>query len=468
MKFIQNKLQFSSELIETLTTIKETASSRAADVSRTILRHLETETEAVDTSYNYYCISVTDACKLSFWKSDKVEALKEYKSLNVMEDPYNKENRKKYGLHANIAKAVRQMVGDDTFTPNTLEIFSNAFKAIQDEKSLTITLYSDAANITRAYNKDNYTENGDNNLWGSCMRYPERAERTGVFYESLGAKLLVLEDANKRILGRALVWNSVNLGNGEEVSYIDRIYTSDRLKGIFGKWAVENGIEYRQGNDSEAVNLPCLPDDAWVNYDLSEYEHRLPYVDTFRFYTDCGELTADSSESYDYILDAYESGLVVGLNAVYSYRDEKILQSEAEYFEQLDRDGELRCSGYCLDSDMVTTEAEERLPRGQVVKIGGKFYNEYTIGYCHYFGHHTAEETTKGEIYASFNGTTLRELEEVESRLIVTYGGISYVNNEQTRQAMQHQAQQKEREARKLRRALQLINVKTDALGVGI
>jgi hypothetical protein len=128
----------------------------------------------------------------------------------------------------------------------------------------------------------------------------------------------------------------------------------------------------------------------------------------------------------------------------------------------------IQAEGYALTSEMVTTEEGDRVPKGKAIKLGGKYYNEYKVGYCHYFGQHTAEETTKGEIYASFNGKTLRELAEVESRLLVTYGGISYVNNEQTRQAMQYQAQQQERQARKLRRALQLINTKADAEGVGI
>ena len=178
------------------------------------------------------------------------------------------------------------------------------------------------------------------------MRYEDerhgyRATRAANFYFNR-ANILILEDAEGVVYGRALIWDDIS-ANGEPSTYIDRIYSSDALKPLFGAWAIDNGIDYRHHNDGQSVNLEELPTDAFINLDLNEYSEELPYVDTFRFYSECNlEAYADGDSNYEYILDAYNTGLINGVNAIYNYRDRLILESTAAHIEMYDRDCDLR------------------------------------------------------------------------------------------------------------------------------
>lgn len=470
--FIKHRLEASTPFIQAMERIRETAHEDASAIALAVLKHFGSQAEPQDSDYNYYSVSGTDGAKISFWKAQKVEGLKEHAGKDVLEAPYCQTTRKRYGLHANTRKAISQIICDE-FTEAQHEKFANAWKSLHKADGLTLKLYSDSDNIKRGYDSANYCEDdGTNSLWDSCMRYEDdrngyRATRAANFYADR-AEILILEDANGVVYGRALIWDDVN-ADGEPSTFIDRIYSSDALKPLFGAWAIDNGIDYRHHNDGQSVNLDELPTEAFIDIDLRDYSEELPYVDTFRYYSEC-ELTAsaDGDSSYEYILDAYSSGLINGVNAIYNYRDRLILESTATYIQMYDRDGELRREGYADADDIIETHDGEQILKQHVRTIGGKRYSEFLLNYCEHFDCYTPEETTRGEIWRSSNGRTLSEYSEVTTRFLFTYGGVHYVNDEETRQAMQFQAQEQERQARKLRRALQAINRKTDAPSVDI
>lgn len=237
--------------------------------------------------------------------------------------------------------------------------FSDEIKGYEIENFISNFKKSDTSNlelrkgkdILKSYLCDNYDDSkGHGNLFNSCMRFNRAQDYLEIYTAnpSQVACLTLLNPKNKRVQGRALIWE---LDNGKY--YMDRIYVVNKeMESIFNKYAHDNEIE--QGSPSDDVTLK-------VGGKFDYY----PYMDTFKYYTPSMSLL--SANDGDLLLTS-TSGGGGSENTVWSdYMGEEIEIDEAVYSERLD--------DWIYEHDAVDIYA------GRDEKTGKFKYSKYPDGY---------------------------------------------------------------------------------------
>ena len=178
--------------------------------------------------------------------------------------------------------------------------------AICVNSKITVKLYDQMSDFYDAYLGQNYigvAQFGESSLHGSCMKSEETSRNAADFYCNFaGAKIIIARDAEKNILGRAIVWENVMDENFKDVivSVLDRIYYShDFIVKIIRDYAQSIGIRLRKKhNDSKTGNLfvvlrdvPELNISEGLSYDCYTFKIKVPaskwhkqgapYLDTF-------------------------------------------------------------------------------------------------------------------------------------------------------------------------------------------
>ena len=233
--------------------------------------------------------------------------------------------------------------------------FSDEIKGYEIENFISNFKKSDTSNlelrkgkdILKSYLCDNYDDSkGHGNLFNSCMRFTRAQDYLEIFTAnpSQVACLTLVNPTNKRVQGRALIWQ---LDSGKY--FMDRIYTVNKeLDSIFNKYAHDNNIE--QGSPSDEITLK-------VGGDFDYY----PYMDTFTYYSPDQSLL--SANNGDLSLTSTTGG-GGSANTVWSdFMGEEIEESEAVYSERLE--------DYIYEHDAVDIYA------GRDEKTGEFKYSKY-------------------------------------------------------------------------------------------
>jgi hypothetical protein len=178
--------------------------------------------------------------------------------------------------------------------------------AICVNSKVNVKLYDQMSDIYDAYLGENYTgiaQFGESSLHGSCMKSEDTSRNAADFYYNFaGAKIIIVRDSEKSILGRAIVWEKVMDENNPDVivSVIDRIYFShDFIIKIIRDYAKSIGIRFRKRhNDNSSSNMFVALNDVpelqvsegsiYENISLKVkvpatqwHKHGAPYMDTF-------------------------------------------------------------------------------------------------------------------------------------------------------------------------------------------
>jgi len=175
------------------------------------------------------------------------------------------------------------------FTPSQIEQFSNAYKATYDKINIEpefVILKGD--DIKWGYLESNYVPCERTTLGNSCMRYSRCQTYFDIYTENEDVcSLLVLKDADNKVLGRALLWK---LDDGD--LYMDRIYiANDSDKYLFTEWADNNN--YRTYDNDYKTKKVTINSNTYDRY---------PYMDTFlTLDTDNGILSSEESSDRDCI-----------------------------------------------------------------------------------------------------------------------------------------------------------------------
>lgn len=183
-----------------------------------------------------------------------------------------------------IGRLVTKIIGGDS---KLIEEFVNLFKSeIKSINNLDNFEIVKGDKISKFYDGRTYV-NGGGSLNKSCMRH-EHCQEYFKFYEINPDKVelvILYEKENKKILGRALLWNIED----PKIKLLDRIYTTiDSDQNLFIKYAIKNGWYYKktQRFDEEYFLTPS-GEEKKINcrINLKHIEHRyFPYLDTFYFY----------------------------------------------------------------------------------------------------------------------------------------------------------------------------------------
>jgi hypothetical protein len=289
---------------------------------------------------------------------------------------------------AKLARKVLRQSYIDSLTEADFEKFSNCIKSyislIGDEdgggKKLELRLI-DGDDIYDAYDVDNYSNilGKDSNLWGSCMRHEECREWLSIYADNKEVcQLLIAEDMNSKILGRAIVWK---LDDGRVA--MDTIYSPDSIRESFFDYAVKNGWYYKSSqschhntfdrfNNAHTSSVMSRPVVKLKRHDYDLY----PYMDTLYFLSSDGRLSNE---------------LFTG-DKFYTLR-----QTDGGY----EQGGYVECewSGNMVDEEETTYVDYER-PNGQ--QLDGRIHDEllvYTIDDDYILSVDAVEEYSTGNWY---------------------------------------------------------------------
>lgn len=216
---------------------------------------------------------------------------------------WSREGRQEMKIGKLARKLLRQSY-IDTLTDADFEKFTNCVKSyislIGDEdgdgKKLELRLI-EGDDIYDAYDADNYSTilGKDSNLWGSCMRHEECRDWLSIYADNKKVcQLLIAEDTDKKILGRAIIWK---LDDGRVA--MDTIYSPDSIRETFFNYAIKEGWYYKSSQSCHHHNFDRFNgehnqdsnfDRAIVtlmrhNYDL------YPYMDSLYYLSSDGKLS---------------------------------------------------------------------------------------------------------------------------------------------------------------------------------
>lgn len=306
-------------------------------------------------------------------------------------DIWNNELRVKYAYMTSPGKFIRKL--PIVISDKEVEEFSRLF--LKDEICLKVeNVYFDLVkgeDIRECYLEDNYLD-GYGSLGRSCMRERKCQEYLDPYVNNPdNVSLLTLKDIiTDKVRGRAIVWKCFKKDSDEEITLMDRIYTSNSAHEEFFKvYAVKKGWYYKYRQSTCAEMELCTPSEKLVNEQLYvvlniEEDSSFPYMDTMCVgnWKEKGKTMTLSNSS----LGRYECSLretnggPLRTDGVYSeWHGETIPEEDAVYSEYMsdwiyyDDAVELRHGGYIADS------------HDDLVKINGYYYLGEYCTYSDYY-----------------------------------------------------------------------------------
>lgn len=215
-----------------------------------------------------------------------------------------------------LVRAILQKSGI-SFTESEIEGFVNEYKSMQKPSKFELVKGDD---IKKYYNENNYDNTGDYgwSLFNSCMRSASCSDFMAVYTlpESEVQLLVLFNNENSKVMGRAIVWNKAIIGDGKEVVYMDRIYTkSEDLVLTFKNYAEEHGWWYKEQqsasvsaitNGEDKLNTPLIKAEI-PNVDWKKYKK--PYMDSLYVLGYENNTEDDSLHAYLYNVNYKDSVL---------------------------------------------------------------------------------------------------------------------------------------------------------------
>lgn len=190
--------------------------------------------------------------------------------INKLIDIYKKSGLKEYDevsfSAADIEKFVNLYTSKVLFNQDAI----NRFEVVEGE------------DIKKWYHESNYV-NGTGQLGNSCMKKSSCQDFFKIYIDNPDVcKLLILkDDTGQKIMGRALLWTTVD---GKK--FMDRIYTSkDSYVNLFKKWAEQNRYTIRTEYSNGILIVQVKP----------KLYSKYPYMDSlFNYLPDKGILINDN------------------------------------------------------------------------------------------------------------------------------------------------------------------------------
>ena len=287
-----------------------------------------------------------------------------------------------------VAKMARNLLTEYSLSQNGIEAtdfekFTNLVKSyisvIGDEDGEGKKMTFDVINghkIYDAYLDANYSKilGTDTNLFNSCMRYDSCQDYLDIYVDNVDVvSLLVANDCNGKVLGRAILWT---MHDGKKA--MDTIYAHDSLTASFIQWANDNNYFYKSRqschhNDFDRhltdghIYMPCV---ILKHYDYSEY----PYMDTLSILED-NQLRSEHNTNEYRVLKCTNGGFEDCNHNVHDiYNGCDIDEDDARYLDytrpngthiegyvHIDDCSDIAHGGWVLSCDCVDVDGEDYL-----------------------------------------------------------------------------------------------------------
>lgn len=286
---------------------------------------------------------------------------------------------------------LEQKIQERELIDSDFEKFSNLVKSyisvVGDEdgvgRNVTMEVISGEA-IKEAYYEENYSRlmGTGSNLWNSCMRYESCQGYFGIYTLNPNqVQMLVALDSERKVLGRALLWNFTDNTKG-----MDTIYAHESLQESFISWAIENDYLYKASQSchhhafdkhDRENHIDCYKQ---VKLDVKSFK-KFPYMDSMYYYSYNGTLSNDSGE-YDITLRCTGGGYEED-------RDGQVLDINGEYIDDDDarwicytRPNGRHIEGYVWYENVVYAQDGEYYLNDDCVSIDGDNYLENDENIC--------------------------------------------------------------------------------------
>jgi hypothetical protein len=250
--------------------------SSKSEVAKQLLKTKISKDNLVDDPVDYLSVSKEDPSKISYAYHEKLNKINpdEYWTF-------------KGRVHAKPAAAIKKILKD--VTEKDLDLFTSLYKAATAHKDFLFDIVS-GDDIKKYYHINSY-KRGDGTLTNSCMKHDHCQNLFDLYINNPEVcQMLVMLDNDGLLLGRALLWNAVDVETGIERKVMDRIYCIDDSKNVhyFKEWADDNGYIARRSQKWQ----DCLYFESYgkvfkANLSIkinSQIFVKYPYVDTFKFW----------------------------------------------------------------------------------------------------------------------------------------------------------------------------------------
>lgn len=203
-------------------------------------------------------------------------------------ESWSKQNR----INMRYGRAIMRIVEDIdyNFPESAVE---NVVNMLKSEYTFTATFeVVSGSDITKYYHWSTYANSNTASLGNSCMRHSSCEDYFEIYEKN--CDMLIAKNNQDKIVGRAILWREVVLGNGDKVKFMDRIYGNDMTIRAFKTWAMQNGY-YHKLYQSYSENFAIVaPDGNSSESNMKTYVvggpfELLPYMDTFKYTNDRNE-----------------------------------------------------------------------------------------------------------------------------------------------------------------------------------
>jgi len=278
--------------------------------------------------------------------------------------PFNSPSRTEIRL----SRLVNKIVDDPDFTTRDKENFVNEVRAFLEGSKTEFRVVS-GEDIRNFYLEEHHANNSGS-LHSSCMRHTYCSSYLDIYVNNPDVcQMLILMNNNKKIEGRALLWelyyetktpettqnNPDDPKSGTQsnipviTKFMDRIYCTDppKFEPLFNAWARENGYGHKEENNFRNLTGVVLSDGKTIKTTLrvkceGKYT-KFPYVDTFRLYDPKTGILENSNDEEDdentgkYILDRTDGTFRKIVHKVYSeWEDRYLPEDQAIYLDSID------------------------------------------------------------------------------------------------------------------------------------
>jgi len=141
--------------------------------------------------------------------------------------------------------------------------------------------------ISKVYWKPVADSNSSGYLANSCMRMESDygCRHYSGFYNTIpGLQVMYQENTYGDLIMRALLWKAVNMDNGQEVTFLDRVYGTDAMIEAAIEYAKQQGWAWRGFSDCTIYlgDEKDIPLQVRITEDTVKYSKNegIPYVDT--------------------------------------------------------------------------------------------------------------------------------------------------------------------------------------------
>lgn len=247
-----------------------------SEVAKLLLKSKISKEDLVDDPIDYIAISKEDPSKISYAYAEKLEKVSE-------EEYWSFKGR----VQAKPAAAIKKFLKN--VSEKDLDIFTSLYKAATAQRDFILQVVS-GTELKKWYSGRSYQQSSGT-LYNSCMKHDHCQDFFEIYMQNPEVcQMLIMLDNSGYLMGRALIWNAVDMDKNTEIKVMDRIYCVDDSKNVsyFKEWADDNGYIYKKEQNwknSLQFETNGVSFFKKISVKIKKLSFtRYPYVDTFKFW----------------------------------------------------------------------------------------------------------------------------------------------------------------------------------------